>query len=82
MTATIAPTAVICNVTVTNTSGIGYIIVYPSGTTTPLASDLNYVRLDTHPNHVVAKLGADGKVMVFSGWATTDVIIDVLGWFN
>ncbi len=82
MTATIAPTAVISNVTVTNTSAIGYIIVYPSGTTTPLASDLNYVRLDTHPNHVVAKLGADGKVMVFSGWATTDVIVDVLGWFN
>jgi hypothetical protein len=40
------------------------------------------VRLDTHPNHVVAKLGTDGKVTLYSGWSTTDIIVDVLGWFN
>jgi hypothetical protein len=82
ITATVAPTAVISNVTVTNTSGVGYIVVYPSGSALPLASDLNYARLDTHPNHVVAKLGADGRVTLYSGWSTSDVIVDVLGWYN
>jgi hypothetical protein len=38
--------------------------------------------LDNHANHVVAKLGADGRVTVYSGWASTDIIVDVLGWFN
>jgi hypothetical protein len=82
MSASFAPTAVISNVTVTNTSGVGYLVVYPSGSSLPLASDLNYVRLDTHPNHVVAKLGADGLVTVYSGSATTDIVVDVAGWFN
>ena len=82
MTAAVGPTAVISNVTVTNTGGVGYIVVYPSGTALPLASDLNYVRLDSHPNHVVAKLGSDGRVTLYSGWSTSDVIVDVLGWFN
>ena len=82
MTASAAPTAVISNVTVTNTSGVGYIVVYPSGSALPLASDLNYVRLDSHPNHVVAKLGTDGRVTLYSGWSTSDIIVDVLGWFN
>ncbi len=82
MNASVAPTAVISNVTVTNTSGVGYLVVYPSGSSLPLASDLNYVRLDTHANHVVAKLGADGLVSVYSGWATTDIVVDVAGWFN
>ncbi len=82
MNATVAPTAVISNVTVTNTGGAGYIVVYPGGSGLPLASDLNYVRLDTHPNQVVAKLGADGRIQVYSGWSTTDIIVDVFGWFN
>src|SRR5207244_83732 len=82
MTAPAAPTAVISNVTVTNTGGVGYIVVYPSGSALPLASDLNYVRLDSHPNHVVAKLGTDGRVTLYSGWSTSDIIVDVLGWFN
>jgi hypothetical protein len=82
MSASVAPTAVISNVTVTGTSGIGYLVVYPSGSSLPLASDLNYVRLDDRANHVVAKLGADGRVTVYSGWASTDIIVDVLGWFN
>jgi hypothetical protein len=82
MSASVAPTAVISNVTVTGSSGIGYLVVYPSGSPLPLASDLNYVRLDNHANHVVAKLGADGRVTVYSGWASTDIIVDVLGWFN
>ena len=31
---------------------------------------------------ILRAVGADGKVTLYSGWSTTDVIVDVLGWFN
>ena len=82
MNASVVPAAVIANVTVTDDTGAGYLTIYPSGTPLPLASDLNYRAMINRANHAVAKLGSDGKVMVYSGLANTDIIIDVLGWFN
>ena len=82
MNATVAPTAVIANVTVTNTTSQGYIEVFPSGTTLPLASDLNFTRLATVANEAVEKVGTDGRVMVYNGYGSTDLVVDVLGWFN
>jgi hypothetical protein len=36
----------------------------------------------TVPNLVVVKLGADGKVAIFNGAGSADVIADVVGWYN
>jgi hypothetical protein len=82
MNATVPPTAVVLNVTVTNPTAASYLIVWPDGTTRPLASDLNWPAGATVPNLVVVKLGADGAIDLFNGYGTTDVVVDVMGWYG
>ena len=73
--------AVMLNVTVTGTVGSGYLVVYPTGAVRPNASTLNYLRGDTLGNSVIAKLGADGKVLIYVK-TSTNVIADVSGYFT
>jgi Fibronectin type III domain len=80
--ATVPPTAVVLNVTVTNPTAGSYLTVWPDGTIAPLASDLNYVAGQTVPNLVVVKLGADGSIDLFNAAGTTDVVVDIVGWYG
>lgn len=74
--------AVVLNVTVTDTTAGGFLTVYPSGTTKPLASNLNWAAGTTVPNLVTVKLGSNGKVSLFqSGPGTAQVIVDVAGYY-
>jgi hypothetical protein len=84
MSAAVPPTAVILNVTVTNASAPSNLTLFPSDAPTqpPNSSDLNYVAGQTVPNLVVVKLGADGKIGIYNAFGSTDVIADVLGWYN
>ena len=73
--------SVALNVTATNTTGPGYLTVFPCGQTAPTASNVNYTAAgQTTPNAVISRLGTDGKVCVYA-LTTTDVIIDVAGYF-
>jgi FlgD Ig-like domain len=75
--------AVVLNVTVTETSNGGYLTVFPSGTTRPLASNLNWSAGLTIPNLTTVKVGANGKVSLFqSGPGTAQVIVDVAGYYT
>lgn len=71
--------AVVVNLTVTNPTHEGYTTVYPTGTTRPNASNLNFVAGTTVANAVVAKLSATGSLTVFN-MSPADVILDVSGW--
>jgi len=73
--------AVILNVTVTNPGATGFLQVWPSGSTRPNASNLNYVSGQTVANLAIAKVGVGGKVSLFSN-AKTDAIVDVVGWLQ
>ena len=73
--------AVVVNVTVAGASAAGYVTVFPSGEVRPLASNLNYTAGETVPNLVVVKVGADGAIDLFNAFGTTDVVVDVTGWF-
>jgi hypothetical protein len=82
LTSVTPPTAVVLNVTVTNPTSAGFLTVYPSGGSRPLASDLDFTPGQTVPNLVVVKLGPDGKVVLYNLAGSTDVVIDVLGWYD
>jgi hypothetical protein len=82
MNALVSPTAVVLNVTVTNSTAGSYLTVWPDGASRPLASDLNYVVGQTVPNLVVVKLGANGSIDLFNGAGTVDAIVDVVGWYG
>jgi len=75
-------TAVVANITVTNTTGASYLTAWPDGDSRPNASDLNWVAGRTVPNLVVVKLGPNGKLDVFNAAGSTDVILDVVGYYR
>jgi alpha-tubulin suppressor-like RCC1 family protein len=73
--------AVVLNVTGTQPSSGTFVSVYPSGEAPSNASSLNYGPAEDVPNLVIAKVGADGKVVLANAVGATHLIVDVLGWF-
>ncbi len=72
--------AVILSIVITDATNAGYVTVWPSGITMPLASSLNAQRAgDTVANLVTIPVGADGKVNLFTE-AGGHLIADVAGW--
>jgi hypothetical protein len=74
-------TAVVLNVTATDTQGPGYLTVFPSNVPLPPSSNVNYVAGQSIPNVVVSGVSPDGRVTIYS-FAETHVIVDVAGWFG
>ncbi|MFC9584577.1 hypothetical protein ACFVJ8_17335 [Streptomyces yangpuensis] len=74
-------TAVVLNVTVTNTTEAGHLIVHPHGTGRPGVSNLNFTAGQTVSNLVVVPV-VDGRVTFFNNSGSTDVIADLNGWFT
>jgi PQQ-like domain len=75
-------TAVVVNVTVTNTTGPSFLTVYPSTAARPTASDLNWTAGMTVPNLVVATLGSTGAITFYNSAGKTDAVVDLVGYFN
>ncbi len=73
--------AVILDATVTGPAAAGWLTVFPTGSTKPTTSDLNYASGQPRSNLVVAKLGAGGKVSLFTS-AGARVTFDVVGWVS
>ena len=75
-------TAVALNVTATNVSGNeSFLTVWPSGSSRPLASNLNFIFGQTVPNLVIARVGDGGKISIFNNVGNVDVVADTQGYF-
>ena len=72
--------AVSLNLTATETGGAGFATVYPCGTSRPEASTINYGPGVTIANGIIAKVGAGGKVCIFTH-ARAHLIVDLDGYF-
>ena len=72
--------AVVVNVTATGTAAPGFATVFPCGTAKPASSTINYGRDTTIANSVVTKVGADGKVCVYTH-SRSHFVVDVTGYF-
>ena len=75
-------TAVVMNVTATNTTSGGFVTAWPSGEARPLVSNLNFVPGQTVPNLVTVKIGANGRVNLFNSHGSTDLLADVVGYYT
>ena len=80
------PTAVVLNVTVTDPSAASDLVVWTDGQDMPGTSDINFVAGQTQPNLVVVPLtqtgdGA-GEVSFYNLAGTTDIVVDVEGWYS
>lgn len=70
------------NITVTNTLGPGFILIYPEGGAQPVVSTLNYIAGQTVANAAIVPLGMGGGVTVIAGVSGTDLIIDTNGYYG
>ena len=75
-------TAVVLNVTVTGTTSLSHLTVYPAGQSLPTVSDLNWQAGRTVPNLTVATVGTGGQIEVDNYAGGADVVVDVIGWFS
>jgi titin len=71
--------AVMLNLTVVSPETAGWLTVFPCGSPQPLASHVNYQAGQTVANAVLAKVGAGGKVCIYTS-AATNLIADVNGY--
>lgn len=74
--------AVALNITVTNSTGAGYLTAWPAGTAQPNASNLNFVPGLAISNQVIAKVvNNQVSIYVYASGGTANVIVDVAGYF-
>jgi FtsP/CotA-like multicopper oxidase with cupredoxin domain len=82
----IPPTAkaIAGNLAVVLPSSSGYLTLYPTGMSLPLASTINFRSGIVRANNAVLPLGASGQITVFCGMGSgqTDFLLDVTGWFE
>ncbi len=72
--------ASVLNVTAAGPDAGGYLTVYPTGTTRPTTSNVNFRAGSFTSNLVLARLGANGAVSIYNGSnGTTSLYVDVQG---
>src|SRR5438445_8727325 len=74
-------TSVVLNVTAVDESTAGFFTLYPTGGTTPLASNVNFVAGETVPNLVSVGLSNAGQVTLFNALGSADAVVDLEGYF-
>ena len=74
--------AAILNITVTNTTAAGYLTVFPTGLARPTASNLNWTTGQTLANRVVVPVGSGGQISLYNQTGSSDVVVDVDGYFS
>ena len=74
--------AVTLNVTVTNATEQSYVTVQPSGEDPSLVSSVNFGPGQTVANLVTVKLGTGGKVDIATAVGSTDVVADLVGYYD
>ena len=74
-------TVVVLNVTAVAPVERGYVTVHPSGTDRPNASNVNYASGRNTANEVIARVGVDGSVSVYTS-AAIHLVIDIAGHFS
>jgi hypothetical protein len=74
-------TAVAMNITVTGTTGPGFVSAYPCDEDQPLVSNLNYTAAgQTVPNFAIVSLGASAEICFFT-LRGTHLLADLAGYF-
>ena len=73
--------AVALNVTAIAPTTNGYLTVFPAGAPRPTVSNVNFRTGATVANRVVAKIGSGGQVQIYNAVGTSNIAVDVDGWY-
>jgi hypothetical protein len=74
--------AVVLNVTVTDTTAPSYLTVWPARIPRPLAANLNYLGGQTVPNLVTVMVSPGGQVSLYNAAGSAHVVADVSGYYG
>ncbi len=74
--------AVVANVTVTNTTANSYLSVWPQGGVQPNVSSLNWNSGTTVPNLITVGVSSTGSIEIYNYQGSVDVIVDLEGWYG
>ncbi|MHB1773241.1 MAG: beta strand repeat-containing protein, partial [Acidimicrobiales bacterium] len=74
--------AAVLNVTDAGSTAAGFLTVFPTGATQPLASNLNFGANQIVPNQVTVPVGTGGQVSIFNHTGSTNVVVDVDGYYG
>ena len=74
--------AVVMNVTATDSTIASFVGVWPAGTQRPTASNVNFAAGQTVPNLVTARVGTNGQVVFGNAHGDAHVVADVVGYFD
>ncbi len=75
-------TAVVVNVTATDSAAPSYLTIFPAGESMPTASNLNFTSGTTVTNLVTVALGSSGAFDVYNYLGQVDVVIDLEGYYG
>jgi RHS repeat-associated protein len=73
---------VLVNLTAVNPTATGSLLAYADGATRPATSDTNFAAGKTVSNEVAVPVSSDGKIRIYNSAGTTNVIVDVVGYFR
>ena len=73
--------ALVVNVTATESSGAGFLQALPTGGSPGQTSTVNYAAGQTSATHAIVPLGADGTISVFTSNAS-HIVVDVTGYIT
>jgi hypothetical protein len=74
--------AVVLNLTATNTSTTSHVTAWPFGVIKPGVSNINVNCCETRPNLAIVKVGTNGQISLFNNAGTIDLLADVVGYFT
>jgi hypothetical protein len=75
-------TAAVLNVAAIDPTASGFLTVFAEGTTMPTVSNLNFTSGEILANLVTVPLSASGGISIFNHAGSTDVLVDVEGYYT
>jgi hypothetical protein len=74
--------AVVVNLTATDTTARSFLTAWPAGTPQPTASNVNWSPGQIVPNRVAVRVGTNGQISIYNLTGSVDVVVDVNGWYG
>jgi uncharacterized small protein (DUF1192 family) len=69
------------NITAVGPAGPGHLVIWPTGSTPPNVSSINYTAGQTIANAVIVPAGNNGAVSVVAGVSGTNLLVDINGYY-
>ncbi len=82
LTSTTPPLAVVANMTAANTTQWSFLTAWPAGSQEPNTSDLNWSQAIWATSNMDEVILGNGQITVANAFGSTQVIVDVFGWYS